>query len=95
MAENENEAEERVKPMPADDDFFGSQDDDDTIEQERRTRELEALRRPHYTAGVRHGVSAAHEANVQGGFDVGFTEGAQAAAEPAFLYVVAHNIGQA
>lgn len=68
-----------------DDDFFGSQADDESSEQERRDREIEALRRPHYTAGVREGVSAAHEANVQGGFDAGFADGAKAVAEAGFL----------
>lgn len=68
-----------------DDDFFGSQDDNETAEQERRNRELESLRRPHYTAGVREGVSAAHEENVQPGFDDGFAEGAKAVTKPAFL----------
>lgn len=68
-----------------DDDFFGSQEDNFETEQERRNRELESLRRPHYTAGVRQGVSAAHEANVQPGFDDGFIDGAKAATQPAFL----------
>lgn len=81
-------AEER-KDSNDEDDFFGSQDADQVSELQRREREVEALRRPHYTTGVREGASAAHEAHVQHGFDVGFAEGAKAVTKPAFLYVYA------
>lgn len=67
------------------DDFFGSQIDNENSERERQNREIESLRRPHYTAGVREGASTAHEASVQGGFDEGFTDGAKAVAEGGFL----------
>lgn len=69
------------------DDFFGDQADSRENEEARRTRELEALRRPHFTAGVREGVSTAHEASLQDGFDDGFLAGVQAVTEASFLYV--------
>lgn len=70
------------------DDFFGSQDDDVQHDYERRSREWEALRRLHFNAGLREGGSAAHDANLQQGFDEGFAAGARTVAESAFLYVV-------
>lgn len=69
------------------DDFFGSQSDDVRSEQERRQREWEALRRPHYNAGLREGGGAAHDANLQNGFDNGFAAGARAVAEAGFMCV--------
>lgn len=73
--------------ISAEEDFFGDIHDDEAFEKARQKRELESIRRPHYTAGVREGVSTAHESNVQGGFDDGFADGAKAAAKSAFLYV--------
>lgn len=72
-------------PPKPDDDFFGDQGDSTAKEEERKQRELEAIRRPHFTAGVRQGVSDAHEENIQGGFDEGFIQGAKAVAEPGYL----------
>lgn len=69
------------------DDFFGNQADDERSEEERRQREWDALRRPHYNAGLREGGSAAHDANLQQGFDEGFVAGARAVAQTAFVYV--------
>lgn len=68
------------------DDFFGDQEDNGlTNEQERQQREIEALRRRHYTAGLREGANEARENHVQSGFDEGFLQGAKAAALPAYL----------
>lgn len=68
------------------DDFFGDQEDNGLVdEQERQQREIEALRRRHYTAGLREGANEARESHVQSGFDEGFLQGAKAAALPAYL----------
>lgn len=67
------------------DDFFGDQSGDTFMESDRQNREIEVLRREHLTTGIREGVSAAHEAHLQQGFDEGFEDGAKAAAEPGFL----------
>lgn len=69
-----------------DDDFFGNQDyDDKQSEKERQEREIAAVRRHHYTAGLREGASSARDAHLQRGFDDGFLAGSQAVSKPAFL----------
>lgn len=72
---------------PDSDDFFGNQADNERSEKENRQREWDALRRLHYNAGLREGGSAAHDANLQQGFDDGFVAGARAVAQTAFVYV--------
>lgn len=87
MAE-QNESTTQREVNVEDDDFFGNQDDDEHVERQRQNREVEALRRPHFSTGLREGVTAAHDANLQGGFDAGFAAGAKAVPEAGFLYVL-------
>lgn len=69
-----------------DDDFYGDQDDHHhSNEHQRQKREIDAIRRIHFTSGVRDGAADARDRHLQDGFDHGFSAGAAAVAEAGFL----------
>lgn len=77
---------QRAGAMEEEDDFYGEQTSGE-VESAELDREVGKLQRLHVATGFRDNAESARNAALQGGFDKGFADGAQAVAHAAFWYV--------